>query len=99
MNNCFEHDQLCFLTTIIVFIRNMLNIRYAHLIITKDDVEYFLDIYEWQTLVNRSLKLNKIILQVTGNTFQNKQLTQKALNIQKELRNIRKTIKFQIKFL
>jgi len=97
--NCFRYYRSCFLTTIIDFIKKMINIRYIHFIINKYDIEQLLNIEEWIILVNERLELKKITLQVLGNTFQNEQLMQKVLNIQTGIRNIRQTIKFQIKFL
>ncbi len=77
----------------------MLNIRYVQLIINKYDIEQLLDVNAWKILINKSFQLKKISFQVMGNTFQNEKLIKKALEIQMELRLIRQTIKFQIKFL
>ncbi len=81
------------------FIKKMTSIRYVYLIINKYYVEQLLNIYEWKTLINECLQLNKITLEVLGNTFYNEQLKEKGTNIQTQLRTIRQTIKFQIKFL
>jgi hypothetical protein len=67
--------------------------------INKYYVEQLLNIYEWKTLINECLQLNKVTLEVLGNTFYNEQLKEKGTNIQTQLRTIRQTIKFQMKFL
>jgi len=77
----------------------MTSIRYVYLIIKKYYVEQLLNIYEWKTLINDCSQLNKVTLEVLGNTFYNEQLKEKGTNIQTQLRTIRQTIKFQIKFL
>jgi hypothetical protein len=98
-NNCFRYYTSCFLASTIDFIKKMTSIRYVYLIINKYNVEQLLNIYEWKTLINECLQLNKITLEVLGNTFYNEQLKEKGRNIQTQLRTIRQTIKFQIKFL
>lgn len=80
--------------------KKMPNIQRIHFIINKYDIEHFLDDDQWKILVKTCSQLKKIILQVLGNTFQDKQyLVNKILEIQTILRAIRPTIKFQITFL
>jgi hypothetical protein len=81
------------------FIKKMTSIRYVYLIINKYYAEQLLNIYEWKILINECLQLNKVTLEVLRNTFYIEQLKEKGTNVQIQLRTIRQTIKFQIKFL
>jgi len=96
MNNSSQDNDSWFLIKTIDFIKSMINIRYVHCIINNENLEECLDANEWKNLVNECHQLTKITLQVTRDMFEGKQLTQKIQKIQKELFEVRETIKFQI---
>ncbi|CAF4953318.1 unnamed protein product [Rotaria sp. Silwood1] len=96
MSNYYECNRLCCLKSIIILIKQMANIRCVHFIINKYDIEAFMDIHEWEILVQACSQLKNIKLQILDRMFQNDELTQKVFEIQTALHNIRQTIRFQI---
>jgi len=96
MKNFVGGYDACFLNKTIHFIKHMINIRYVHLMINYFNLEKFLDENEWKNLINECHQLRKIKLQVTGDMLEDKEWTKKVQNIQKELREIRENIKFQV---
>ncbi|CAF4421473.1 unnamed protein product, partial [Rotaria sp. Silwood2] len=98
-NEHLQHNKpfVVFITSI-GFISRMPCIRYIHLIIKNYDVEHFLDDDQWKIPVELCSSLQKIILQVLGNTFHRAWWINEVLEIQTTLRIIRPTINFQIYF-
>jgi len=96
MDSSFQDKDSSVIIRTIDIIKLMINIRYVHLMINNYDLKRFLDRNEWKYLVNESYQLRKITLEVTGEILEDKKLTQKVQNIQKELREIRENIKFQV---
>ncbi|CAF1071553.1 unnamed protein product [Rotaria sordida] len=99
INDCLEHYKSCFLTTTIDLIKYMANIRYVHLIINKWNFKQLLHFKEWTRLVNECRQLKKITLKVMGNIEQDQELIEDIVKIQKDLYNVRQSIKFQVIFV
>ncbi len=91
--------ESCFLTTTIDLIKSIPNIRYIRLIVNVCNVKQLLHLNEWIRLVNECHHLKKITLQIMGNIQKNQQLTEDIVKVQKDLRNVRQSIKFQIIFV
>ena len=98
MFRCRQHGQLCVLKNVTRFLKSQRNFRYVTLIIHKNDIEQWLDVYEWENFSSTYWGLKKITLFTMGNISQREELIQKASRIQKALEKPGSTIKFQIKF-
>ncbi|CAF4653658.1 unnamed protein product [Rotaria sp. Silwood1] len=96
LTNCSQYYKTCFLMTTTDFIKLMPNIRYVRLIANNINVEKLLDINDWKSLVMACHHLEKVTLKVIKSTSQDAQLTQNILQIQQELSNVRKEIKFHV---
>ncbi len=95
-NERFQQNGLHFLMTITDFIKRMNNIQYVRIIINECNLEQLLIVYRWKNLAYTCPQLKKVTLQVLECIVQNKHVTEEVLKIQKELHNVRQTIKFQI---
>lgn len=96
-NECFKRYESCFLMTTIDLMKCMPNTRYFHLIINQYGVEKILNIDDWRNLMNIFYHLEKITLHVIGNKLEdNELLLQKVMELQNELNNGRKIIKFRV---
>jgi hypothetical protein len=99
MSECSYYFKSCFLTATTDLINYMPNIRYVCLIINKYALEQLIHFNQWATLMNYCRQLKKVTLQVMGNIQQDQQLTEDIVKIQKDLRNVRQSIKFQVTFV
>jgi hypothetical protein len=98
MNNCFHHHSSCFLMMAMSTIKNLINIRHICFVANKYNIEELLDLEQWTNLVIMCRQLKKVTLKVLRTALRNERLIQKVSAIQKELYNVRQTIKFQIIF-
>ena len=90
-----DDDDQWFLRQTIDFIQCMINLRSVRLLINSYYLEGFLNDNEWKNLVNRCLQLRKITLRVIGNVL-NDQQRELVRKIQRDLQEVRDTIKFQV---
>ena len=96
--NIFLGHNSSFLMMTIKFIRKMVKIQRVCFVTNKYNIEEFLAVDEWMNLVRMCRQLKKVTLKVLESMSPDEQLTQKVLKIQKELHNVRQTIKFQVIF-
>jgi hypothetical protein len=88
-------DDEWILRKTIDFIQCMINLRSVKLLINSYNLNRFLVDNEWNNLINRCCQLRKITFQITGDILNDQQSAQ-ILKIQKDLHELRDTIKFQV---
>jgi hypothetical protein len=96
IKNCLQCYPSCLLMTIIDFIKSLPNIHHVCLITNKYNLTNLLDVKEWNRLLDLSRKLKKVTLRVLDSVLEDRDNTEKILEIQTMLRQ---QIKFQVTFV
>ena len=80
--HCRRNDPFCFFDSAVKFIETMINARRVRFIIGRRQMETFLQVLLWQRLISKCIHLDRVILKVLDDG----DYTQKAANIERELR-------------
>ena len=99
INDCFYHKQSCLLRTTIPFLANMPNIQHFRLITNSYNAHILLDVDEWIRLIDRIDPLRKITLQILRSMPSDEDILQKLTQLQNQLFNWQRRVKFQVTFI
>jgi hypothetical protein len=86
-NKCFQDKELCFLLTLINFMKYLHNIRRVRVIINQDNLNQVLVSNEWNNLINNCHYLKKVTVETLQTILSDGQIVQKVMEIQKGMVN------------
>lgn len=90
---CHRQNPFCFLVSAMKFLHTTINLRRVKFMIGKSQTETFLQVLLWQQLISKCIHLDRVIIKVLDDG----DYTQEAANIERELRQTRPGLIFQVK--
>ena len=88
-----QNDQCRFLESAVKFMQSMINVRRVRFITVRNQIETLLKVQLWQQLMSKCIDLDRVVIKILDDG----DYTQEAANIERELRQTRPGISFQIK--
>lgn len=94
-NECSENHHLCFMMSMIQFIKRFSNIQHIRFVTNKYNLELVINADQWTTVFDDCPQLKKITMDVLGGSSEQDLLLKTAMTLQNSLQNHQPTIKVQ----